>query len=137
VLRKLADLIADEAERDSGFAAALSDVLGSSPSPVQPARRATNAVSIPDPFDVYRTKNPEEFRTWLNGLTIDELRAIVREHRFDPSRLSDRWKTKERFIKVISERVESRSKQGDVFRHYGTKPRNTHDSDASSERTPL
>jgi len=72
-----------------------------------------------DPFETYKQQGAEKLQSWLNELSLQELRAIVRQQRFDPSRLSDKWKTKERFIQLILERVVSRSKQGDSFRFYG------------------
>jgi hypothetical protein len=120
-LRRFADLIADQAERNPDFAEAISNILDPLSSPEKENIKTTEREITLDPFEIYRSHAPEKFRDWLNGLTIHQLRSIVRQHRLDPSRLSDKWKNKERFITLISERVEARSTQGDVFRHYGVK----------------
>jgi hypothetical protein len=57
-------------------------------------------------------------RTRLQELDLHELRSIVRTHRLDPTRLSDKWKTQERLIDLIVDRVEARAKQGETFRQY-------------------
>jgi hypothetical protein len=116
-LKRLADLLADEAERNPEFASVLNDILGPSSALGKPKRSAKS--EAPDPFEAFQLKGPDEFRAWLNELSISELKAIVRKQRFDPSRLSDKWKTKERFVQLIIDRVDSRSKQGDAFRFYG------------------
>ncbi|MBI4295248.1 MAG: hypothetical protein HY669_03680 [Chloroflexi bacterium] len=116
-LKTLADAIADEAERNPEFAKSVNDLFGIAPA--QETKRKNGKTLVPDPFEVLRLKGNEGFNQWLNALSIQELRAIVRQQRFDPSRLSDKWKTKDRFVLLIIGRVESRSKQGDTFRSYG------------------
>lgn len=116
-LRRFADLLADEAERNPEFADSLLTLL--TVDGVREKRKRSEKRTAPDPFEIFRTKGADKFRQWLNDLSVQDLRGIVRQHRFDPTRLSDKWKTKERFIQLICERVESRSKQGDVFRFYG------------------
>jgi hypothetical protein len=116
-LKLLADLLADEAERNPEFASALVEILGGTLPPKKSIR--AEKIQAPDPFEALRLKGNEEFQKWLNDLSIKELKAIVRQQRFDPSRLSDKWKTKDRFVQLILDRVESRSKQGEAFRFYG------------------
>jgi len=116
LLHRLADLIADEAERNQRFAAELHEILGTREGgPKKPRTQPPPE----DPFEMYRTKGEEGFKSWLETLDVATLKAMVRQHRLDPSRLSDKWKTKERFVSLIVERVPARLKQGDVFRHYG------------------
>lgn len=118
-LRKLTELIVQEAERNQDFARQLTDVLGLTQNEI-PSRekRGLQDVEV-DPFEALREKGADGFRGWLNSLSIDALRSIVRQHRLDSSRLSDRWKTKERFVDLICERVNARSRHGESFRHYG------------------
>ncbi len=116
-LRRLADLLADEAERNTEFGSMLADLLGVQSAQDKPKK--SEKFRVPDPFDAFRARGHDGFREWLDALSVQELRAIVRQQRFDPSRLSDKWKTKRRFTQLIMDRVESRSKQGDVFRFYG------------------
>jgi isoleucyl-tRNA synthetase len=116
-LKLLAQLVWEEAERNPEFAKALAELLAVQSTGEKPKKRAKTPAL--DPFEVFREKGIDGFRAWLNELSLEDLRNIVRQQRFDPSRLSDKWKTKERFVQLVLERVESRSKQGDVFRFYG------------------
>lgn len=131
-LKKLAALIAEQAESDPKFAEQIEELLNisnrGSKSKVRPNKlgdEQSPKINMPigsaqDPFEVFRSADYHGFLSWLESLPVDELREIVRQQRFDPSRLSDRWKKKARFIELISERVWARSRQGDTFRHYGT-----------------
>lgn len=116
LLHRLADLIANEAERNQRFAAELQEILGTREG--GPKKTRTQPPSE-DPFEAYRTKGEVGFKSWLETFDVATLKAMVRQHRLDPSRLSDKWKTKARFVSLIVERVPARLKQGDVFRHYG------------------
>lgn len=129
-LQRLVDLLADEAERNPAFAEALAELFISPPTST---RSKSKEEPILDPFSTFQAKGKEGLRASLNGLSIEQLRSIVRQHRFDPSRLSDKWKSRERFIEVICERVEARSRQGDAFRHYGRKTEGQESSPSSSE----
>jgi hypothetical protein len=122
LLHRLVDLIVDEAERNPALAEKLRETIG----PALKAggnrpRKEHTQLPAEDPFEVYRSKGDEGLKSWLESLDIAALKAVVRQHRLDPSRLSDKWKTKDRFVALILERVPARLKQGDVFRHYGTR----------------
>ena len=51
----------------------------------------------------------------LGKLDVITLRAIVRENGLDPSKLAEKWRTKERLVSFIITSVEERSKMGQVF----------------------
>lgn len=51
----------------------------------------------------------------LNDLEIPELIAIIKKYGFDKTRKSYKWKTKEKIVKLIKDKVCSSSKRGDVF----------------------
>lgn len=118
-LRRFTELIAQEAERNQEFAKELAEILGITESGSSTRRKQNSPGVEVDPFDVLREKGIEGFRAWLSSLSIDMLRSIVRQHRLDSSRLSDRWKTKGRFVELICERIDARSRHGDAFRRYG------------------
>jgi hypothetical protein len=122
-LRQLTSVIVAEAERNPQFAKELYHILGEVQ---QSARRKATATTdtgkVPDPFEAWSRLGPDDFNDWLQALSIEQLRAIVRENRFDTSRLSDKWKKREKFIELIAAAVASRSAHGDVFRHYESKP---------------
>jgi len=136
-LRRFAELIVQEAERNEEFAKELANVLGITESESSIRRKRDSSGVEVDPFDVLREKGIEGFRAWLNSLSIDMLRSIVRQHRLDSSRLSDRWKTKARFVELICERIDARSRHGDTFRRYGQDNKDSsvsgNDSMATSE----
>jgi hypothetical protein len=131
-LQRLVDLLADEAERNPAFAEALAELV--TPSHTTTRSKSKEEAAL-DPFSTFQTRGKEGLRAALIELSIEQLRSIVRQHRFDPSRLSDKWKSRERFIEVICDRVEARSRQGDAFRHYG-KTTGGQESSPSSSETP-
>jgi hypothetical protein len=118
ILHAFADAVCDEAARNPEFAgrlAALLDTDGPTRPKVQKSKR------VLDPFQVLADRGGRGLRAFLQDLPIHELRTVVRTHRLDPTRLSDKWKTKERFVDFVLDRVEARAKQGDVFRQYGSR----------------
>lgn len=119
ILRELADLVADEAEQNPKFAAKLENFLVSSRE-LKPRKAKKDETPIIDPFEAFTNKGSEQFQEWLQTLSIEDLRAVVRQHRLDPSRKSDRWKNKDKLIDLITKRVADRSQQGTAFRHYET-----------------
>ena len=120
-LESLAKLLGDEAERNPVFREKLHVICGGATDAVVHSRRARNeAPETSDPFNAFRTMGPEKFRAYLGEMKVETLRQIVRHHRLDPSRLSERWKSKDRFVDIICKRVEARAKQGEVFRDYST-----------------
>jgi hypothetical protein len=133
-LHKFTELIAQEAERNQEFAKGLADILGitGETSTQRKQNRSRNEV---DPFDVLVEKGIDGLKIWLGSLDIDMLRSIVRQHSLDSSRLSDKWKNKERFVELICERVHARSRHGDSFRRYGQENKETPASRVGSEET--
>lgn len=73
-----------------------------------------------DPFAAFADKGSELFQEWLQKFSIKELQSIVRQHRLDPSRKSDRWTNKGNLINLITKRIADRNQQGKAFRNYGT-----------------
>lgn len=122
-LRGLADLLASEAERNPAFAEALQNVLFESAGQKRAKETITlkkaPKVEVFDPFAALSEKGPVGFKEWLGTLDVPSLRAIVRQYRLDPTRLSDKWKTQGRFIELIHDRVQDRVSHGESFRNYG------------------
>lgn len=69
-------------------------------------------------FQVFTKGGKRTLIQELNSFGIDNLKKIVSQHRLDSGGLTRKWKDKQRLIKLIVDRVESRSKKGDVFRKY-------------------
>ena len=72
-----------------------------------------------DPFVARQDRGQDGFRKWLESQSIEHLKAIISEHRLDATGNARKWKTKEKLVELIIDRVESRAKQGGVFRRYG------------------
>ena len=68
-----------------------------------------------DPFALWRSQGEAAARAALDGLDLQELRAIVRAHRLDPARVSSRWTARERVITLIMEQVKARLNHGRAF----------------------
>ena len=121
-LKRLAELVADEAEANPDFASALAETLGLVPArePGATQEQKHGKGAVPNPFDLFAEKGSEGFRTWLQEQNAQDLRAIIGKYRLDPSQLSRKWKTKQRLEDLILERVAARSKQGEAFRGYST-----------------
>lgn len=115
VMHRLVDVICDEAESNARLAERLQDALGFAG---EETRRAPKKQAALDPFAVLEKHGVSGLRRQLNDMDLNDLKTIVRLHRFDPSRLSDKWKTRDRFVDLIVERVEARARQGSAFRDY-------------------
>lgn len=75
--------------------------------------------AIFDPFSEYAQKGDDGFRSLLEELTNEQLIAIIRAHRLDPSRLAAKWKNRDRLVQFIIDRVKGLASKGSSFRVYG------------------
>lgn len=71
-----------------------------------------------DVFRIFSDEGSEVLRKKLEPLDLRTLVRIIRQHRFDPSKLAEKWKDKERLINLILEKVAARSDKGKVFKEY-------------------
>jgi hypothetical protein len=71
-----------------------------------------------DIFDVYSNESVENFKEILNNLTIENLIRIIKKNNFDTSKLSHKWKDKNRLVNLIIERVKTRMEKGKTFLEY-------------------
>ena len=120
-LEDLARTIADQAERDPAFAEAVSVALAKV-ADQDFAGRATDGKSVrqrPQPAlnPVQTARQGEEtLRSGLDGLSVDELKAIVSAYALDPKRLAMRWKSPQRLADLIVTASMARARKGDAFR---------------------
>lgn len=108
LLRKLADLI----EQNPEVAKMLSLDL------VQPESDSSNKRVVVAPFDVfeiYRSNGEAHLISKLKGCTLEELINIVRSHGLDTTGKVRKWKTPEKIISFIVERVSAKISKGAVF----------------------
>jgi hypothetical protein len=71
-----------------------------------------------DVFEIYATGGEKALLEALDPLELKALKKIISQHGFDPSKLAEKWRTKERLVKLIAERVAARSDKGKVFKQY-------------------
>ena len=125
-LASLASVIADEAERNSGFRRQLEAALTGQ----QPGLLATDedmggtdvhrkggrrTPSVIDPLVLAR-QGEDVLRQELSRLDIEQLKDVVAQYGMDPGKLVMKWKDAGRIIHRIVELSLARSTKGDAFR---------------------
>ena len=108
MLRKLADLI----EQNPEVARMLSLDL------VQPESDSSSKRAVVpsfDVFEVYRSNGETDLISKLKDCTLEELINIVRSHGLDTTGKVRKWKTPEKIISFIVERVSAKISKGTVF----------------------
>jgi len=87
--------------------------------PVVTRRKKVDKTSVGlDIFRVFADGGVEALRQKLDQLDLQALKRVIAAHGFDPSKLAEKWRRKERLINLIMERVARRSDKGSVFREY-------------------
>ncbi|MBT9141120.1 MAG: hypothetical protein DDT30_01707 [Dehalococcoidia bacterium] len=71
-----------------------------------------------DIFQIFAEGGELALRQKLELLDLRTLKRIVGQHGFDPSKLAEKWRKKERLLNLIIERVSARSDKGRVFKEY-------------------
>jgi hypothetical protein len=71
-----------------------------------------------DIFEVYAKEGEGALHQKLDQLELATLKRIVATHGFDPSKLAEKWRNKERLVNLILDRVSARSDKGKVFKEY-------------------
>lgn len=71
-----------------------------------------------DIFQIFAEGDEAALRQKLETLDLRSLKRIIRQHGFDPSKLAEKWRKKERLLNLIIERVFARSDKGRVFKEY-------------------
>lgn len=118
LLRGLVDLIAEEADRNPGFAEKLEELLAPASSKKRSkVARQTSGVDtdVPDVYRERELRGQREFLFWLYTLPVPVLRAIIRRHDLDSTRRTMKWKDTEKLGAYIAERLEGRLERGGSF----------------------
>lgn len=55
----------------------------------------------------------------LNELPIGQLVKIIQKNSFDQSKLSYKWKNKDKLVQLIHDRILDRTTKGNIFLNYG------------------
>jgi hypothetical protein len=71
-----------------------------------------------DIFQIFAEGGEMALRQKLETFDLRTLKRIIRQHGFDPSKLAEKWRKKERILSLIIERVSARSDKGKVFKEY-------------------
>lgn len=115
-LKRIATLI----EKDPKFLAELEKWLNRYEiSNVKRGERTYKDAPLIDAIDVYNNLGSDGLRFALDKLEISELRKIIMQNSLDPSKLSNKWKNKEKMINFILERIAARNSKGNAFMNYG------------------
>ncbi|MEW6228682.1 MAG: hypothetical protein AB1700_11475 [Bacillota bacterium] len=113
VLRRLAAKLEENPALVDGLGLTVEDV----PRVVRHRKEQKSSLEL-DIFRAYSEGGEEALRALLTPLDLRALKSIVRQHGFDPSRLADKWRKKDRLVALIVDRVASRSEKGKVFKEY-------------------
>lgn len=135
-LAQLCEIVADEAERNSGFRRRLEEALSPRQADLPVARedraRASKSrdsgpitdfirkggrrtPAVLDPLGLAR-QGEEVLRRQLSLLDLEQLKDVVAEYGMDPGKLVMKWKDTIRIIDRIVELSLARSTKGDAFR---------------------
>jgi hypothetical protein len=135
LLRSLADLLGEEADRNPAFREQLDGILsGLSPASAKPAKtRGTRAApdqQLPD-IHAERSKRGEvDFRVWLGDQPVPVLRALIRNLDIDPKRRTSRWTEGKKLSEFIADSLRARMSKGSSFlKHRETTVVNEHRQD--------
>ncbi|MBT9137094.1 MAG: hypothetical protein DDT34_02181 [Firmicutes bacterium] len=118
LLRKLTDLIVEEAESNEVFAQRLRAALSELSLPAAPRpQKAPDSPkpNLPDVHAELASRGESEFRLWLLGQSREVLRAIIRSEDIDPTRRTAKWKDVDKLADYVAESLKSRQQRGASF----------------------
>ena len=104
-LHQLADWIESHPSSFESFAA---------PVP-KPRGTATPHTDTPDVAKIHAESGVDGLKQFLASCDHKTLRRIISNNGFDPSRLSRKWKDRDRLVTLIVDRAVARSQKGDAF----------------------
>jgi len=114
ILRILAQKIEENPELLTNTELNLLDV------PVVPKKPKIDTQIDFDVFDLFAKGGEPTLRKKLELLEIKTLKSIITKNRFDPSKLAQNGRKKERLIALIVEKVMERNRRGQVFMEYSS-----------------
>ena len=123
LLRRLADLIVEEAEGNEAFAqqlrAAFSDFT-QPPTTRQPKPQEKPKPALPDVHSELASRGEAEFRLWLLEQPREVLKVISRSEDLDSTRRTAKWKDVDKLADYIADSLKSRQQRGASFLNMGT-----------------
>jgi len=129
-LMDIARVISAHAGKNEELRKALSDIFERTSNAELDENRTDLGLDVmPSPFALLQEKGTDRFREWVSSLEIDDLKKVISSHRLDATGNARKWKTKDKLVDFVVERVTDRSKQGGTFKDYG-------DTNVSAENDP-
>src|SRR4051794_40614381 len=118
LFRKIAELIGEEARRNSDFGARLDSILAEIPvRKKSTAKRADVVITseLPDIFNEWKSRPYNDFILWLKNQPLIVLRSLIKTHELDVGKRSSKWKDPERIAQFIAEQMRNRTNRGAAF----------------------
>lgn len=108
--------IIKEARNDGELKALLAELvdLASEENTSEKRTRVKVDVDI-NPISLAANEGIDRLAEELEKLEIDQLVAVIKKYGLDKTRRSYKWKTKEKLVSLIKEKVSASSTRGDVF----------------------
>jgi len=118
LIRKLAKVIGDEAARNPEFASELAELLPE-PSSKKHSDERQKAKPVPeqlpDVHEIWSVRGEEEFRFWAKDLSVQTLRALIRNEDLDPTRKTSKWNDAEKLASYLADGIKARKGRGSAF----------------------
>src|ERR1041384_2731091 len=106
LLRRLMDLLAEEAARSPEFAAKLERLLSDRLNRREKPKASTPKgpqEPLPDIHSEWKARGEPEFRLWLRDRPMPVLRALIRSQDLDPTRRTAKWKEAAKLADFIAD----------------------------------
>jgi hypothetical protein len=118
IIKKFADVIADECKHNPGLSEKLEGLFTSDTKHQPVTKKKIHLevpVELPEIYHEWNTRKDIEFKLWLTQQPIAVLKAIIREEQFDPTYKTSKWKETEKLGDFIIEKLRSRISKGGSF----------------------
>jgi hypothetical protein len=79
-------------------------------------KKSENRLINEDLLKIYLQNGEDYFKEYLNNLKLDDLRSIISKYGLDKTRITRKWKSKEKYIDFIINKLKNIINKGDVFK---------------------
>src|SRR5437868_6882812 len=110
-------MVADQIENNPTFLSQFDSFMKGISTPN--SKKEVKEEPFMDIWDFHAKMDKDEFLKKLNELNIGQLVKIIQKNGLDQSKLSHKWKNKEKLIELIKERILDRTNKGKIFLEYG------------------
>ncbi len=113
-LKDIFNIILDEMKTNKDFANRIEKVLGKEEVVVKAKKRGRQpALFNPN---IVALEEEGKLKVELENLEVAQLKDIISQYGMDPSKMTSRWRSKEKFMKHIIEVTLSRINKGNSFK---------------------